>query len=147
MPRAGGNILDSAYMFDAQEPSVLNQANPDQNIWYPVLVATQYCRVYRVAINVEDTDEDLEARITCNGFAYGDGAIAAVNSTQYYVSLQQDAINRVVEVRIQAAGADSFRRSIVVEGLSVTIEVRKTSNNGVGNLTGVADYGVLTLAF
>jgi hypothetical protein len=128
--------------FEMQTPAVLNQAAPVQNQWYQLLPATANCRLYRVAINIEDVDETIAARVIVDGETFT-GAIGATHSTIYFVYQYPNAITRVMQINYNSSATYSGYASPLFEGHSVAVDVRKTTAAGAGNLTGIALYGVL----
>ena len=131
-------------VFEYQDPSTLNQGAPVQNTWYDIINETN-ARVYSVAANVEDTNETLEVRSIIDGVTSGAGSIGAINSTEYRVRWSYSAIARTVSMALIAESADQAvrRGAYLAEGKHVRIQVRKTTATGVGNLTGVAQWGKL----
>lgn len=127
-----------------QTPATLNQAAPVQNTWYTILDTTLYCRVWRIAVNVEDTNETLEVRITIDGEVIPSDGYNATHSTDYHIVLMPDAINRTDEIEFTSETRMEYAQGFLIEGHSVKVEVRKTTAAGVGNLTGIVMYGVLT---
>jgi hypothetical protein len=128
-------------MFEYQAPAVLNQAAPVQDTWYTVLDTVSNARVYQAGMNVEDTDETLEVKVTLDGITIGTVAIAATHSTAYYLYWVFDPITRTTKISLSTTFQHA--RSFLLEGHSVKVELRKTSANGAGNLTGIVMYGVL----
>ncbi len=145
MPRHGEGD-DRLGMFEYQEPSVLNQANPNINEWYPLLPITLNAKVYAVAVNIEDNDETLDVRVTRDGEVESVTGFPATHSTEYYLI-------RVGAVSAIGRRADYWLNVIMpeisyfMEGLSTQIEVRKTTANGNGNLTGITVFGVKNRVF
>ena len=137
----GGRIIS-----EYQEPATLNQANPVQNTWYEILSATSNVRVYHIFVNVEDTNETLEVRMTIDGEVLV-GSNACTQSVSYSIDMFGDAITRTDSLEFDKVPDDFTRyRAFLVEGKSVKIEVRKTTNAGAGNLTGLVMYGVIKSA-
>lgn len=130
-------------MFEYQPPAVINQAAPVQNTWYTLLEATDYVRVYQVAANIEDTNETLEVEVVIDGETLPGVPFAATHSTVYYAYVDPDAINRVDGVGLNTPHTGIYR-AFMIEGHNVRIRVRKTTAAGVGNLTAIAIWGVLT---
>lgn len=128
-------------MFEYQAPATLNQANPVQNTWYLILDTTKYVRLYGISVNIEDTNETLECRVTIDGETLGIAANAATHSTNYYAKFLPGAISRVNNLYINEITFPY--KAFLLEGHSVKVEVRKTTAAGTGNLTGIVVYGVL----
>jgi len=123
------------------QTETLVQTNPVQNTWYTLLDTTEYCRVYAIGLNVEDDDETLQIRALVDGTYTNTQSVACSHSTKYYVSVLPDAINSQYKLNIASSVPTTY---FLLEGLSVKIEVRKTTAGGVGDLMGIVGYGVLT---
>jgi hypothetical protein len=130
-------------MFEYQAPAVLNQATPVNGTFYTILDTTKYVRVYDIGINIEDADEDLEVQVTVDGETIAASAATCTHSTSYFCVLHVNPITRVDYIGIISNTNFQFGSHAILEGHSVKIEVRKTSANGAGNLTGIVTYGVL----
>jgi hypothetical protein len=133
MPVAHGSR--SPYVSEWQPEVVLSQANPVQNQWYDILGVTQNVRLYALVVYVDTADETLEGRVTIDG-QVKTGGVAATFGTPYYgrvvlydVMLALTAINY------------NFGLYSAIDARSLKIEMRKTTNNGNGNLHGVVTYG------
>ena len=133
---------DRIQLYETQARSQLNQAGPVQNTWYDLLPATDNARVYKASVNIEDVNETLECQAIVDGVTIPAVALACNHSTNYYITVKMDAITRTIYMEISATAADSNRVAFILEGLSVQIQVRKTTAAGAGNLTGVCFYGV-----
>jgi hypothetical protein len=110
---------------------LLNQAAPVQNTWYPVLVATEGVMIYYMSALVTVVNETIELRLTIDGNARV-GSLAAIFGTEYWFYLHPSY-----------AGANSLKSSVgvinagyycTVKGQSITVEIRKTTAAGAGNL-------------
>ena len=126
-------------IWELQPPVVLNQAGPVNGTYYPLLPATELCRVYNVAINIEDTNETLRVRAIIDGQTSNDQNIVCNHSTTYNVIKRLDAISRQW---VMYAETNFNRKAFMIEGRNVEIQVGKFTAAGVGNLTAVALYGV-----
>lgn len=127
-------------IFEYQPPATLNQAAPVQNTWYDILPATAHVRVYKVAVNVEDTNETLEVQAIIDGKTIAADDQACTHSTNYNAYVVPNAIGRVDQIALTTS---RVQEAIIFEGRSVQIQVRKTTAAGAGNLTAVVAYGVL----
>ena len=137
----GGNIIS-----EYQAPVALNQATPVQDTWYEILAATDNVRVYHIYVNVEDANETLDVRLTIDGEVLV-GANACTESISYSMDIFGDAITRTDSLEFDKVPNDYVKmRAFMIEGKSVKVEVRKTTNAGAGNLTGIVMYGVLASA-
>jgi len=143
MPRHGEGD-DRLGMFEYQPPAVLNQANPTQNEWYDILPPTDNVRVYSIAVNIEDTNEDIEVRVTVDGEVSLGAQVGTAHSTAYFIITVPEPITRTGTLQYTIIAEFIRNKVFVVEGHTVQVEVRKTSAVGVGNLTGIVLYGVLT---
>lgn len=130
-------------IFERQAPATLNQATPVQNTYYTILDTTKNARIYQIAINIEDVGETLQVKVTIDGQTIESDAVSVAHSTIIYVHSYPDAINRTEKMTLKSAIGDFTARPFEFEGKSVKIEVKKTTANGAGNLTGIVSYGVL----
>lgn len=130
-------------VFEFQTPSTLDQAGPVQNTYYPILDIDELARVYRIGVNIEDADEDLQVRITVDGQVIDGDQITATHSTKYHCYLYANAIGKVIKNTINTSVAYSSYMAFLLEGHEIKVEVRKTTANGAGKLTGIVAYGVL----
>jgi len=115
-----------------------SQAAPVQNTWYPILNTTNVI-LYDVQLKIATTGENLEIRITADGVVHGlFSAYAAVANTNYRV---------IYWLRADSVAANTLDLSVaapygtLMSARAVLIEMRKTSANGVGVLSGSAHYG------
>lgn len=136
----GTGISTGKRICRAQADAELNQAAPVQNTWYTILEQSN-CRLYRVAVNIEDTNETLEVRFTVDDQTTTPVGVACNHSTTYHVYISADAINRNILTNLDTSAAN-IRFAFLIEGKNVKVEVRKTTAAGAGNLTGVALYGI-----
>jgi len=131
---------DYASMYELQEPATLNQEAPVRNVWYTVLETTERCRVYAFCAAVEDTDETVVMRVTIDDVEWG-GAFNFTHSTNYYAYKYSQGI--VGTAYWYLKGTETTHQTFIVDGKSVKIEIRKTTDAGVGNLKAICEYGVL----
>lgn len=132
-------------IYEYQAPAVLNQAAPVNGTFYDILAATANVRVMRIAVNVEDANEDLEVQAIVDGETIAAVAETATHSTTYFAFQSPDAVARTDRLAL-ATATSTVRASMpshLFDGKSVQVQVRKTSANGAGNLTGIVQYGVL----
>ncbi len=127
-------------IFEQQAPATLNKAVPVQNTWNQLLPATESCRVYALGINIEDANETLQVRITIDGIISTFIDITATHSTPYFIRREMNAITRTAGYAEQTT---PVMTAFLCEGKSVSIEIRKTTAAGAGNLTAICEYGVL----
>jgi hypothetical protein len=119
-------------------PHQLDQAAPVQNTWYTVCdVVNAYFG--SLSVYVMTVNETLEARITIDGVTWGNNTIAAVNGTVYYVRMSR--LGNVTNLVYDATGDHSIDNKVGTYGLSIKIEVRKTTATGAGNLRACAIMG------
>lgn len=129
-------------MFQYQDPAFLAQDNPDQNTWYEILSLTTYARIYDTIIHIADTNETLEIRITIDGVPHL-GVRPATACINYRCLIRGDASAQAVEIITDPESLPNSTRmpAFLAEGHEITIELRKTTNAGVGTLSGVTRYG------
>jgi hypothetical protein len=133
---ADNNLLVSVVndTFEHQPDRHLIQATPEQNTWYTILDTTENCRLYSVVILVWTADETLEVRLTIDGQVLT-GSIAATAVSYYWVYLLLYAAGLMASGEKHLVGYDS-----PLEGRSIKVEMRKTTNNGTGTIEGYAIY-------
>ena len=136
--------LGQPMMFEYQTPATLNQAAPVQNTWYTILDTTKNCRVYAIAVNIEDTNETLECQVTIDGETMAGYAQSATHSTAYFGRIYPEPIARLDYMSLDTlAETRAGNLGFLIEGKSIKVEVRKTTAAGAGNLTGIVTYGIL----
>lgn len=133
----------SMRMFEYQPPAELDQANPNQNQWYPLLPATDFCRVYKASVQVAAVNETLQVRVTIDGQVSIVQSFNATFGTIYHIYVNPYATDQTIRFHMTPT-LNEVSHAFLCEGHNVMIEVRKTSAAGAGNLTGVASFGVLT---
>ena len=87
MPVAGGNIAEQVkYHYEDQPPSVVNEAPPVQNTWYPGIDDDDVRHIWCVVrqINDEVAAKDVEIRWTVDGNVYL-AAFALANNTATWI--------------------------------------------------------------
>lgn len=119
-----------------QASAYLNQANPTQNLWYEVL-DKKNVRVIYMVLRVDTTQEDIEMRLTVDGQVIT-GAAAGVANTDYFGALYGDSSGEYILWHTNFYDGELA----VLEGKEVKVEVRKTSNNGAGNLRCRVGHGL-----
>lgn len=88
-------------------------------------------RLYEVIVMVNTVGEGLQARITIDGVVtLPDGENCAAD-TPYYADLLSVYVGTVPYTTIQTT---RINKAFIIEGKEITIELRKTGNNGNGNL-------------
>lgn len=113
-----------------QQPDInFTQANPVQNTWYTILPATPNVRLQGVDMFVETANETLELRITMTS-AIRIGSIAATFGTGYYASLSESQFDGI----LLGTNSTLTYREFLIEDKFITVEIRKTTNAGNGNL-------------
>jgi hypothetical protein len=128
-----GDLLTNL-TFQHQPDQHLVQPTPEQNRWYPILDTTLNCRLYSVVILVWGANETLEVRITIDGQVLT-GSIAATAVSYYWVYLLMYTSGFMMSGEHHSIGYDA-----PLEGRSVKVEMRKTTNAGTGTIEGYAIY-------
>jgi len=118
------------YTWQHQPDAELTQANPVQNTWYPVINATGGVRIIYLEVDIAAAVEDLECRVTIDGNVLTAIQPAAIIATPYYFLLWANTPNGV----IFNVTDNLVYRTYLLEGDSVTVEVRKTTALGAGAL-------------
>ena len=127
-------------MFEYQTPATLNQANPVKDTWYDILPATANVKIYLIGVCVEDANETLEVQVIIDGETIAADNEACTHSQSYAGYLSANAVTRIDTIKLNQ---DMGRyRNIGIEGKSVQVQVRKTTEAGAGNLSCIVCYGV-----
>ena len=121
-------------MMQHQADAVLNQVAV-QNTWYTVLDAKN-TRIINIAWNETIANETIEVRLTVDGNVLA-GSHAATAATWYYITwdaitAQTLQINSVVTIHVYKA--------FFLEGRSVKLEFRKTTNLGASAIVVVCKH-------
>lgn len=133
-------------IWEYQAPATLDQAAPVQNTWYTILDTTLNARLLTIAVNVEDTNEDLQVQVIVDGETIeANSPATCVHSTRYFCTMTVNPITLVDYIELTPTVLHYFR-SFILEGKSTKVQVRKTTANGTGNLTGIVTYGVKKVA-
>lgn len=114
-----------------------SQAAPVQNTWYEMLDEVDI-RLIHLTVSVADTGETLEVKITVDGNELT-GSVAAGIGNVYHVLLDSETVDGLTLVE-NTLFTDPQELTFILEGHSVKIEVRKTTANGAGTITGVVKY-------
>jgi len=122
-----------------QADALLSQAAPVQNTWYTILAATPNVRVYGISVKVVTTGETLEVKMTIDGQTLT-ASFACLADTDYiyYLDLWATATSPIL---MSAARGILYPNGGWIEGRSVKVEVRKTTNAGAGTLIGKVVHG------
>lgn len=131
---SGSKIQHSEYKADV----IFSQAAPVQNTWYTLFDTKKNVRLYSVGVNVADTDETLEARLTIDGQTFSGNTTACTANTTYSIYMNPTFGQFKISANIMAGF------STYLEGRSIKIEIRKTTAAGAGTITGRVSYGQIT---
>lgn len=125
----------NASQFVHQPLLILNQANPVQNTWYTIMPTTLNTRVYTIRVQVDTTGEDLEVEIIADGITYSQVASCLAN-TGYYPCTSTYYSAPSLAVGVIGAYQDTQTLGFIapLETRSISIRIRKTTNNGNGTL-------------
>ncbi len=127
MPIAGG-ARQVKYYYRHQPVAVLDQAPPVQNTWYTILATTLDALLKRLTVRQDNTGataEDLEVRITIDGDAMVATLNGRVSGTLYGIQLKTDDTELI-------DGNTNVGIESDLEGQSVLVEMRQTSDVGAG---------------
>ena len=127
-------------IWEYQPPLLLDQVAPVQNTFYS-FGEIENARIYNIGVNVEDANETLEIQMTADGELISSQGFAATHSTNYTVYLRGNAILLLDQVLISATDVDTMRRSYLMEGRNIEVELRKTTALGAGDLMGIVIWG------
>lgn len=133
----------SGLAFKYQEAKIVNQENPTQNEYIELIDETGGIRVYQMAVLVEDTNETLQLNIEADGETIAGVPTVCTAGAAYNALLYPDPINNLSRVRL-STGAAELRKGFILEGHEVKIEVRKTTDDGNGDINGVIQWGKMT---
>ncbi len=122
-------------VFKLQTDESLDQANPVQNQWYPIMDAKNNVRLLVCRVSIETTSEDIEVRWTIDGITLSQTQAAAVAGTAYFLYKWFSGSALVFTTSNSLALQYTF-----LECRSAKVEIRKTTNNGSGNLKGNVTY-------
>jgi hypothetical protein len=117
---------------------LLDQAAPVQNTWYTILPSKSNVRIHAIAVEVEVSNESLETRITIDSNVLTD-SLGATAGTTYYM---ERTISQTSSTLRMNSTNNTISSPFLVEGRNIKIEVRKTTNNGAGNLKGCVEYSL-----
>ena len=126
---------DTQEVFEMQPDVDLSQANPVQDTWYTVIDTSGVLLIYYIAFHIDDTAETLEWKITIDGEETTD-SYAALADSGYTLHKNPKGDGFTTLATTQATG---YYPSLICGSLKV--ELRKTTNNGNGNLNGHITYG------
>jgi len=126
--------IGSAKVPVLKDLALLNQAAPVQNTWYTILDTVRKVEVSHIWFRVQTTGEDLEIRVTADGKTL-EGSQTAVAGTGYWARKRGEADS--LTVGTTETMANFYSR---FPARSFKLEVRKTSNNGAGQLDGACHY-------
>ena len=110
-----------------------------QNQWYTMLDTTPRCRLISLVVQVINVSETLEVRFTVDGVVMT-GTVDAVQGTDYLVLPHHSNENMLLFVGDSVA----VYRPFTLEGESVKLEIRKTTNAGDATLLGLVKYATWT---
>jgi len=133
----------TAFMFAYQPQASLSQPGAVQDTWYTILDTTEFVRLYGVYISISAANEDLATRITIDGQTIVGVQANAAAGSNYKMSFYNYAPTAAISNDFTISADKGFDGTNSLDGKSVKIEVRKTTNNGAGTLTGVVMYGIL----
>lgn len=119
-----------------QTDATLDQATPVQNTYYTILDTTLNARIIAIYGKVATTDENIQLKVTFDGIVIENTAAAGGINVYLEACLLQTGLFQWV-----AVDSISKFRAFHVEARSIKIEIRKTTNNGAGNLHGLVKYG------
>jgi len=123
-----------------QDAAVLNQVAPVQNTWYEVLAATRNVKVFMIATEVLTAGETIELRVTIDGVEFL-GTEAQTADTAYQWNWEPVVPIATSGLCLGVATTGMF--GLNMEGKSVTVEVRKITAAGAGNLQAIVVYGIM----
>lgn len=114
--------------------AVLDQAAPVQNTWYTVLDAKNV-EIYAIAYLIATTDETIETRLTLDGVQMTSTQAPATHDTNVWVGFGAGALYTGI---LNPSISEVWLK---LHAQVCKVEIRKTSNTGVGNLKCKVTYG------
>ena len=127
--------------FRPQEPQNLIQTAPVQNTWYEILAPTgRYTRIIGITGEILIVNETIECRVIV------DGVVFVTLGTGFAVgNIYSIYINETLLGNLEWGGAGvtySQHRAFLIEGHDISVEIRKTTAAGAGNLLGKVLYAI-----
>ena len=119
--------------------TVTTQANPVQNTWYTMLNEAAYVQLILIGAQVATTGETLELRVTLGGYTETI-SFAATAAAIYKTTVSGNPTDGVILAVESGTQTRNFRH---LEGRGLKVELRKTTNNGVGTITARSCYEVI----
>ncbi len=134
MPRAGGNILDSKFMYEYYnldwDTAIDVPIDPIiQNDWYEALVDLEDVKAYYLVIEQTNNGaavEDIEVEITLNGVPYIYAGAAMASGVPAYLRFGITAVINGPGVPMQMVALDADQ-SAPLETRLLSIRVRQTT--------------------
>lgn len=130
--------LQYSLIKQVQAPITVTQIGAVQNTWYTLLPTTLNARIYTADFTITDTAESLEFRITIDGQIISWTEVTCNVGETWSLGLKFDATHNGLTATKN--GNWQAMRAYLIEGRSIKIEMRKTTANGTGNLTGYCMY-------
>lgn len=138
MKGIGSSNLNTLLTFRIKTPAVKTQAAPVQNTWYVILDTTANCRIHGIRAQVATAGETLEVKIAVDGVDYA-SAKACNADTPYFWSIRP---NDTPALDYSTSVISANCQYHFIEGRSVKISFRKTTNTGAGDILGIVIYSV-----
>jgi hypothetical protein len=122
--------------FKQQATINVNQAAAVQNTWYTLMSTTNNVRLMLVGISMDTAVETIVLELTADGQVFTGTRGAAVIGTIYYAipNVTAGAI-----ALIDDGGIPNYR-AFMLEGRTISLRMRKTTNVGAGTLSGYVVY-------
>ncbi len=131
-------INDPMPVWQHQTDATLDQATPVKDTYYTILDTTPNVRIAFIAVEIRDTNETLQVRITLDGVAIESNAFVMTADIDGFIMLEENIDGFLLILgTTQRIG---YRGYTLLEGKSVKVEVRKTTEAGTGNLKGCVSY-------
>lgn len=122
-------------VFEHQADSILSQATPVQNTWYPILATTLNCELLQVGARVADTTETLEIRVIMKNETVTI-AWAGTNDQEYNIFRKGGITAGLAAVN----ATDNPSSYFLYEDPTIAVDIRKTTAAGTGTFTAVAKF-------
>ena len=130
-----GGLFQAQQTLESQAAVILDKAAPVNGTYYPVATLTNG-EAYYIFMQVDDTAEDINTRLIFDGITIAPAKAGAIADTRY-------ACQITANISGWAYGAPSTNPVLALYDTgaghplpfkTLTVEVRKTTATGVGNL-------------
>jgi hypothetical protein len=126
--------------FAGLKEALLDQAEPVKDTWYTVLEATPNARLFGMGLTVMGTDEDVEVRITADDAVIVMGTVSGYYPITHEVAYHLYLFANYDGIYLTLSVDSTVGWPLMLDCRSLTVEIRKVSENGTGNLKACVAY-------